>query len=153
MRTLRNRDFLYVVNYYPDRWPTGGPEFVSSNKTFHGDVDACPTKTFLVDPANQKKYAREYELCFGKRPAEELYEIANDPDQVNNLASDPKYSAAKQKLRGELDAYLASTNDPRRGGVEPWRDYVYHQTRGYGATYNKSLPEAEREEAGQRPGN
>lgn len=153
VRTLRNREFLYMVNYYPERWPTGGPEFVSSNKTFHGDVDACPTKTYLVDPANQKKYAREYELCFGKRPAEELYEIAADPDQVNNLASDPKYSETRQKLRSELDAYLTTTNDPRMAGEEPWQDYVYHQTTGYGATYNKSLPGTEREEAGRRPGN
>ena len=96
---------------------------------------------------------RSIQFSFGKRPAEELYEIAADPDQVNNLASDPKYNETKQKLRGELDAYLASTNDPRMAGEEPWQDYVYHQTSGYGATYNKSLPEAERGEAGQRPGN
>ncbi|MFT5191942.1 MAG: N-sulfoglucosamine sulfohydrolase [Verrucomicrobiales bacterium] len=37
-RGLRTRDHLYQRNDQPERWPTGGPTFVSSNKTFHGDV-------------------------------------------------------------------------------------------------------------------
>ena len=35
----------------------------------------------------------QYALGFGKRPAEELYRIADDPGQVNNLADDPAYVA------------------------------------------------------------
>jgi N-sulfoglucosamine sulfohydrolase len=74
-RAIRTKDFLYIRNFEPDRFPTGGPDFVSSNNTYHGDVDAGITKAFMVLETNQKKYPKEYQLSFGKRPKEELYEI------------------------------------------------------------------------------
>ena len=142
-----------MINYEPDRWPTGGPIFVSSNRTFHGDVDACPTKSFMVDPVNQQKFAKEYELCFGKRPAEELYKIADDPAQVNNLAVLPEFEEKRMELKSELEDYLKKTGDPRVNGEDPWEGYVYHQTDGFGATYNMSLPEDDRRRHALRPGN
>lgn len=153
VRAIRTKDFLYMINFESDRWPTGGPSFVSSNRTFHGDVDACPTKTFMVDPINQKKFPKEYALCFGKRPAEELYEIDDDPGQIYNLAKHPSYSKIKNRLREDLMDYLEKTGDPRIQGEDPWQEYVYHQTDGFGATYNMSLPEDERARHALRPGN
>lgn len=153
VRAIRTRDYLYMRNYEPDRWPTGGPTFVSSNRTFHGDVDACPTKSFMVDPVNQKKYPREYQLCFGKRPAEELYKIADDPGNVKNLADDPAYQEIKKELAGKLEAHLKKTGDPRMEGKDPWQAYIYHQTDGFGATYNMSLPKHIRDRHALRPGN
>jgi uncharacterized sulfatase len=153
VRAIRTKEYLYMINYEPDRWPTGGPIFVSSNRTFHGDVDACPTKSFMVDPLNMKKYATEYELCFGKRPAEELYKIADDPAQVNNLAVLPEFEEKRMELKSELEDYLKKTGDPRVNGEDPWEGYVYHQTDGFGATYNMSLPEDDRRRHALRPGN
>ncbi len=153
VRALRTRDFLYIRNYEPDRWPTGGPEFVSSNRTFHGDVDACPTKTFLVDPGNQNLFPKEYALCFGKRPGEELYKISDDPDQVNNLADDPKYEEVRQQLSAMLKNHLLESGDPRVNGEDPWQAYIYHQVDGFGASYNRSLPPDELTRARLRPGN
>ncbi|MBI3471953.1 MAG: sulfatase [Candidatus Solibacter usitatus] len=127
MRAIRTREFLYIRNFQPDRWPTGGPTFLSSNKTFHGDVDAGPTKAFMVAPENQSRFARPYELGFGKRPGEELYELAKDPYQVQNLAADPAYRPAKERLWTRLEAYLKQTGDPRIEGRDPWRGYVYYQ--------------------------
>jgi uncharacterized sulfatase len=142
-----------MINFEPDRWPTGGPEFVSSNRTFNGDVDACPTKSFMVEPVNQGKFPGEYELCFGKRPAEELYKIDVDPGQINNLAENPEYHKVKSELRKELMACLEETGDPRVKGEDPWQGYVYHQTDGFGATYNMSLPADQRARHALRPGN
>jgi len=150
MRSLRTREFHYIRNFAPDRWPTGGPEFVSSNKTFHGDVDGCPTKDFLLDPANQRLYPREYELCFGKRPAEELYDVAADRWQVKNLASDGKHQETLKRMRGELEGYLKKTSDPRMEGRDPWQEYPYRQTVGFGATFNSTLSEEERRLARER---
>jgi uncharacterized sulfatase len=153
VRALRTRDFLYIRNYRPERWPTGGPEFVSSNRTFHGDVDACPTKTFMVDEANRKRFTKEYELSFGRRPADELYRIADDPGQINNLAADPAFLEIKEELTAVLEAHLTATGDPRMQGQDPWQNYIYHQTDGFGARYNRSLSQAERARATLRPGN
>ncbi len=151
IRGLRTRDYLYLRNEKPDRWPTGGPTFVSSNKTFHGDVDGCPTKTFMLDPKNQERYSAAFDLCFGKRPAEELYDVRNDPDQIVNLAADPNHQETKKRLEAELNAYLKKTGDPRRESDEdPWESYVYRQIIGFGATFNASLSEDEREAARRR---
>ena len=147
-RAIRNYDYLYIRNFEPDRWPTGGPSFVSSNKTFHGDVDACPTKTFMVD--HQDRFPREYELCFGKRPLEELYDVRDDPAQIKNLADDARFADVKQRLWRQLQQRLRRSGDPRIHGEDPWKDYVYRQTIGFGATFNASLSDEERRRARER---
>ncbi|MFN7937677.1 MAG: sulfatase [Bryobacteraceae bacterium] len=146
MRSLRTKDFLYIRNFAPDRWPTGG-DFISSNKTTHGDVDACPSKDFFLDPANQSKHPREYELCFGKRPAEELYDCKADRWQVRNLAADAAHQATLQTLRTDLETYLKQTGDPRIEGRDPWQSYPYRQTTGFGASFNSTLSEEQRKAA------
>lgn len=146
VRAIRTGAHLYLRNFKPERWPTGG-SFLSSNKTEHGDVDACPAKTFMTAPENRKKFGREYELSFGRRPAEELYDLKTDPWQVRNLAADPSHAAVKKQLWSRLDSYLRSTGDPRIEGRDPWQGYIYHQTTGYGASFNKSLPSSVRDKA------
>jgi uncharacterized sulfatase len=150
MRALRTRNSLYIRNFTPDRWPTGGPDFVSSNKTFHGDVDGGPTKDFMLAPATAKRYARQFQLCFGKRPAEELYDVARDPSRIQNLAEDPAYGNELRRCRSELEAYLRQTGDPRVEGRDPWQGYIYYQTVGFGATFNRALSHEQRRQALQR---
>lgn len=149
MRALRTRDYLYIRNFTPDRWPTGGPDFISSNKTTHGDVDACPTKDFFLDPQMQERYRKHYDLGFGKRPAEELYFVREDTDQVNNLAGDAVASEALAAHRDRLEKILREHGDPRIEGKDPWQDYTYRQTIGFGASMNRSLPQSVRDAAAQ----
>ena len=149
IRAIRTPDFLYIRNFAPDRWPTGGPEFISSNKTTHGDVDASPAKTFIIE--NKVAFPKLFDLNFGKRPAVELYDVRNDPGQMHNLADDLNYTEIKTKLSEELIRYLKSTGDPRIENKDPWKDYVYYQEAGFGSTYNKALPESERLRAKLRP--
>lgn len=53
------------------------------------------------------------------RPAEELYDVVNDPHQINNLASNPVYDKIKAELRETLYNWMLETNDP--GLIpEPW---------------------------------
>lgn len=146
IRALRTSRYLYIRNFKPDRWPTGG-EFISSNKTTHGDVDACPTKEHLLDSGIRSKYPKQYELCFGRRPAEELYDLQADPWQVQNVAGQSDRAADLRQLRAQLTGYLRKTGDPRVEGRDPWQGYVYHQTTGYGASFNKSLPADARDKA------
>lgn len=148
MRSIRTRDYIYIRNFMPERWPTGG-EFLSSNRTTHGDVDGAPIRDFMLEPGNQKSYSAQYGLCFGRRPAEEFYHLPSDPDQVRNLADDghPQLESHRQRL----EAHLRATGDPRIEGRDPWQDYVYHQTTGYGASFNTSLPEEVRAKARGAP--
>jgi hypothetical protein len=43
-----------------------------------------------------------FQLCFAKRPAEELYDLSKDPHQINNVAGHPEYAAAQKQLRAQL---------------------------------------------------
>jgi len=124
-RALRTRDYLYILNFKPDRWPMGNPYNLSATKTpgtkvlenntfvTFGDLDASPTKAWVIEHRNEKKWQQHYDWAFGKRPEEELFVIADDPDQVNNVAGKPQYAAVKSKLRKQLLDELKRVNDPR----------------------------------------
>ena len=144
MRAIRTHDYLYIRNFEPDRWPTGGPEFISSNKAPHGDIDDGPFKDFMLRPETRRDFPREFELGFGKRPLEELYDCRADPHQMRNLATDPKHDEQRAQLWARLESDLTETADPRVSGRDPWQKYAYRQVDGFGATYNRTLSEAER---------
>jgi hypothetical protein len=46
------------------------------------------------------------ELGFGKRPAEELYDLGTAPGQSDNVADVPRYAKVKDKLSAALTAEL-----------------------------------------------
>lgn len=112
-RGLRTNEFLYVRNYFPNRWPAGTPNWEQAwmAGSWLGDSDNGPTKTVIAE--NRETQPRYFELCFGKRPAEELYDLGTDPDQLINVADQPKYQAALLKLRQVMDEELTRTGDPR----------------------------------------
>ncbi|MEQ8837810.1 MAG: sulfatase, partial [Lacipirellulaceae bacterium] len=57
----------------------------------------------------------EDNLLYGdSHPEEELYDLAADPHQLNNLIDDPTYATQLTQLRGELDQWTSATGD--RGG-------------------------------------
>lgn len=146
MRAIRTKDFLYIRNFAPDRWPTGG-DFSSSNNTLHGDIDGGPTKDALFDRDTITKFPQQISLCLSKRPEHELYDVAADPHQTRNLAADARYARDLAHMQQRLESYLRQTSDPRIAGHDPWQSYVYRQTNGYGASFNQSLPAAVREAA------
>jgi N-sulfoglucosamine sulfohydrolase len=55
-------------------------------------------------------------LCFAKRPEEELYDCKKDPEQLTNVATDPKYAKIKKTLAAKLMENLLLTGDPRATG-------------------------------------
>ncbi len=129
MRAIRTDRFLYIRNFAPDRWPGGCPD---ADKAFggkaHAGCDGGPTKSFVVDHRADPKYSRFYELAFGKRPAEELYDLDHDPHQLTNVAAQEEYAEVKQKLAAQLTAELKATNDPRIvGGGEQFDRYPYRK--------------------------
>lgn len=43
---------------------------------------------------------------------EELYHLQEDPEEIENLATHPKHSKAKELLRGQLDEWIKEHDDP-----------------------------------------
>ncbi len=120
MRAIRTHDFLYIYNFRPDRWPGGTPHYEKAflPGTWYGDVDNGPTKFYMVDQRDQDEvHQRLFDLAFGKRPAEELYDLSKDPDQLVNVAYDPEYESVKARLSGQLIEELTQTRDPRILGL------------------------------------
>ena len=112
MRAVRTRDFLYIHNLEPNRWPAGEPNF-ESTQGFYGDIDASPTKAYMLEHKDDAAIETLFDLAFGKRPAEELYDLRKDPNQMNNVAGDAEYSEIKNKLASVLNAELKAAKDPR----------------------------------------
>jgi arylsulfatase A-like enzyme len=111
-RAIRTADFLYIRNYAPDRWPAGDPDVYHSVGPY-GDADASPSKQYILDNRSQPAIAPFFSRAFGKRPAEELYDLRIDPDQLNNVASDKKHRQILADLRRQLEEWQTNTADPR----------------------------------------
>lgn len=134
MRGLRTRDHLYIRNFAPDRWPRGspvGPAAAGGSETdphaletdtfvAYADMDASPTKAWLVGHRDDPEWRWLHDFAFGRRPAEELYDLRTDPDQVHNVAADPAYAAVKDSLAARLLEELRQAGDPRIGGAVPF---------------------------------
>jgi uncharacterized sulfatase len=122
---LRTPEFLYIRNFAPDRWPMGSPKFTSQSDmpsvyalehdTFlaFADMDASPTKAWLVHQYGGEDWEWQYNYAFGKRPAEELYDLRKDPDEILNCADDPAYAPQKYALAARLLQILTDAQDPR----------------------------------------
>jgi N-sulfoglucosamine sulfohydrolase len=115
VRAIRTREYLYVRNFEIDRWPAGNPE------TGYRNVDDSPSKTFVLS-----KFDEYYRMSFGKRPAEELYDIVKDPDCVNNLARDLKHAQTKRELQQRMYDMLREEGDPRMLGNAEFFDTIQY---------------------------
>ncbi|MCA9100427.1 MAG: sulfatase [Planctomycetales bacterium] len=128
-RAIRTDDFLYVRNFAPERWPNGTPHYerAALPGTWYGDTDNGPTKTYMIEHRDDDAtHRRLYELSFGHRPAEELYDLAGDPEQMDNVADDAAYTQVKHRLATQLDDELRASNDPRIvGGGKSFDEYPY----------------------------
>jgi len=128
-RAIRTHEFLYIRNFRPDRWPAGTPNWrkAAFKNAWYGDCDNGPTKMYMVENRDKDElHRRLFELAFGKRPAEELYDLKIDPEQLENMAADPAYAEIRKRLDRQLVRTLQATNDPRVvGGGEKFDQYPY----------------------------
>jgi uncharacterized sulfatase len=106
VRAIRSRQYLYLWNVKPERWPIGDPE------GYH-DTDDSPTKTFLLERLNSPSFGHLAHLSFAKRPGEEIYDIRKDPGCLENLAGAAGYARIKEELSRELKERLTKQGDPR----------------------------------------
>jgi len=127
IRAIRTDDFLYIHNFEPDRWPAGDPrgledytaeppsmeELRTVTLSAYGDIDQGPTKVWMIYNRAEEDVKPLFELGFGKRPQEELYDLRNDPDYMQNVAYDSEYEQIRAKLNSHLMSVLQEQDDPR----------------------------------------
>ncbi|WP_066633160.1 sulfatase family protein [Labilibacter marinus] len=96
IRTVRSDKYRYIRNFFLDRpmMQAGYRDHQAMVKDMHR----------LYAEGKLTPYQEEH--WFGIRPQEELYEIAADPYEMNNLAKDPAFKAELEKHRMVMDEWL-----------------------------------------------
>ena len=127
-RAIRTADYLYIHNFEPDRWPSGSPDAADCARAIpYGEIDSSPTKDLMMKRRGESAIADLSELAFGKRSAEELYDVRSDPAQLGNLAGRPEHLKTQTEMRERLFDHLRETRDPRLvGGKVDWDYYPYY---------------------------
>ncbi len=126
-RAIRTKDFLFVRNYAADRWPMGDPAGLDdpdaaapafedlqwNTPVAYADMDAGPTKAWMIHHRAEESVRDLFELGFGKRPAEELYDLRVDPYYMDSVAEKADYQDVRRKLADQLMKVQKKYNDPR----------------------------------------
>lgn len=98
---------LYLRNFEPSRWPSGNPE------TGYPNCDASPTKTEVLKSRTAQPPTPFWQLSFGKRAAEQMFDVNDDPHCMRNLAGNPEYAEQMAALKDQLLSELNAQQDPR----------------------------------------
>ncbi len=100
IRCIRDKEFKYIRNFMTDR-----PLMQAQYR------DKSPYYKEFMKIWKSGEYPFCDEWLSDERPAEELYDIVNDPDEVNNLALDPAYNEVLETMRARLEGWIKETDD------------------------------------------
>ncbi len=103
IRSVRSKEYKYIRNFMTDR-PYTQPTYM--------DVDGVTFVKTMKQLYAEGKLNEQQARFFGKeRPAEELYNLNEDPYELNNLASDANYTEILAANAAILDEWITETDD------------------------------------------
>jgi hypothetical protein len=105
VRSVRTRDFHYIRWCRPEAWHK--PYLLWEAQGVAAPATAECDERYPPNPE--------------PRRAEELYHIAHDPLEFVDVAQRPEYRHVRQCLAGQLERWMADTNDFALGGTPPRR--------------------------------
>ncbi|MEZ6126803.1 MAG: sulfatase-like hydrolase/transferase [Planctomycetaceae bacterium] len=113
IRAARTADgWKYVRNLHPEfRFGSHVTKTIADNGYWPSWVDAARTD----------EHARELVWRYQNRPAEELYNLRDDPWEQTNLIASDKHQQRVADLRGQLDDWMQQTGDTQTVFGEPQR--------------------------------
>jgi arylsulfatase A-like enzyme len=101
-RSVRDKRYLYIRNYMP--------HLGYNQRTWWPDLGEIRHEFYRL--ANAKKMSdAQWHFAGPTRPAEELYDCEADPDNLKNLAGDPRHANTLDRLRGALRQHAMTTHD------------------------------------------
>lgn len=106
IRALRAGNWKYIMNLHPEyAFATHIDLPAELGRTKYWQSWEKAGKTDPQAAATVKRYHQ--------RPAEELYDLASDPEEQRNLIGDPQQEARKKEMRAELEAWMKQQGDQR----------------------------------------
>jgi len=118
IRCVRTKQYKYIRNFMPERPYTQRNRYKEQSypmlalmKELHAAGKLTPVQALFMAP---------------RKPDEELYDIQNDPYEINNLAASPKHQEPLNKMRTLLQEWIKDTADsgqlPEKLSAIPQRD-------------------------------
>lgn len=101
IRTVRTKQFRYIRNFFTDR------SYMQPNYRDEWEITKMIRKLHAegkLNPIQDRFWSEE-------RPAEELYDLENDPHEIHNLAHVSSYSEELQGHRNILENWVKETDD------------------------------------------
>ncbi|MEL7335424.1 MAG: sulfatase [Planctomycetota bacterium] len=134
-RAVRFGPWLYVWNAYPNRHGVSG-ETANYKYPF--------VKEFWQLAQSGKLRPELAAVTFAQQPREQLFHVTNDPNQFDNLATQPQYAATLKRARRLLESWTKETADCLPDDPTPDRDQLHSSKKA------SSKPFRHRELPGQR---
>lgn len=103
IRSARGKRFRYVRNYRPNQ-PYLLPIAYRDRAATMGEIYRL-RDTGELTPL-------QWQWSVSAKPLEELYDTESDPDEVVNLAADPRHTEMLAEMRAALDSWIERTGDP-----------------------------------------
>ena len=127
IRSVRDRRYHYIRNLTP--------EATYIEKHVMGVEEHNPYWLTWMFATGSDPHAYAMIHRYMNRPAEELFDTQADPQELKNLAGDPKVAEIKARLSAELDRWMTEQNDP---GAALDTQEVHRQRRQQAAEYQKT---------------
>lgn len=100
IRSVRSGKYKYIWNLH-------------SEDPFYNLVTANPTSIFYhwLEVTKDEPVKHEWVKKYKFRPEEELYDLENDPFEMNNIAENPQFQEVKEKMHEQLILWMKSQGD------------------------------------------
>jgi N-sulfoglucosamine sulfohydrolase len=130
-RAIVDKRYSYVRNFTPHR------PYIERAVIFAPDSKGSFRELHRLRAIGQLN--PEAEAFWRPRPAEELYDVTNDPFELKNLAHDPAYAATLERMRSQLHTTILNTRDI---GLLPESEFMRRAARSEKTAYEYAQTEA-----------
>jgi N-sulfoglucosamine sulfohydrolase len=129
IRCVRTKRYKYIRNFFPDLPYTQYNAYKKRQypvltllKILHKKGELTSAQTRFMAPV---------------RPAEELYDLDNDPFEINNLVKNPSVSHILKDLRFELNKWIQETDD--KGVIPESQETINRETKLMYESYQRKM--------------
>jgi uncharacterized sulfatase len=124
---VRTRQYKYILNLAPEIPYTTHIDLAKDHDGGRQYWDSWVTRSY------ETEHAASVMWRYHNRPAEELYDVQADPEEIRNLAGDPRYQETLKKFRAQMASWRQQQDDhetgpyqeSKRENKEPVAPYIF----------------------------